>query len=83
MHSGQQRGNDMEIAVFLQEHWYLVTLILGTVMLLGAVRNWNWLCDPAGKPNAHRWGRGSRRVMFFLLGTVLMVVSIWSLVLMG
>ena len=71
----------MGISVFLQEHWYLVTLILGTVMLLGAVRNWNWLCDPAGKPDAHRYGRGSRRAIFFLLGTVLIVVSIWALVL--
>ena len=42
--------------------------------------NWNWLCDPTGKPDSHRYGRGSRRVIFFLLGIVLIVVSIWSLV---
>ena len=42
--------------------------------------NWNWLCDPTGKPDSHRYGRGSRRGIFFLLGIVLIVVSIWSLV---
>ena len=28
----------------------------------------------------YRYGRGSRRVIFFLLGIVLIVVSVWSLV---
>ena len=42
---------------------------------------WNWMCDPTGKLDSHRYGRGSRRVIFFLLGIVLIVVSIWSLVL--
>ena len=40
----------------------------------------NWLCDPTGKPDSHRYGRAPRRVIFFLLGIVLIVVSIWSLV---
>ena len=43
--------------------------------------NWNWLCDPTGKPDSHRYGRGSRRVIFFLLGIVLIVTSIMSWVL--
>ena len=38
--------------------------------------HWNWVT----KPDSHRYGRGSRRVIFFLLGIVLIVVSIWSLV---
>ncbi|BFK87172.1 hypothetical protein I4200191B4_14780 [Pseudoflavonifractor gallinarum] len=42
--------------------------------------NWNWLCVPTEKPDSHRYGRGSRRVIFCLLGIVLSVVSIWSLV---
>ena len=42
---------------------------------------WNWMCDPTGKPDSPRDGRGPRRVIFFLLGIVLIVVSIWSLVL--
>lgn len=73
--------NSEQITVFLQEHWYFVTLVVGMVLLIGAIMNWNWMCDPTGKPDSQRYGRGSRRVIFFLLGIVLLVVSIWSLVL--
>lgn len=68
-----------QITAFLQDHWYFVTLVVGVVLLVGAIMNWNWLCDPTGKPDSHRYGRSSRRVIFFLLGIVLLVVSIWSL----
>ena len=73
--------NSEQITAFLQEHWYLASVIIGVVILIGAIRNWNWLCDPTGKPDSHRYGRGSRRVIFFLLGIVLIVVSIMSWVL--
>ena len=72
--------NSEQITAFLQEHWYLASVIIGVVILIGAIRNWNWLCDPTGKPDSHRYGRGSRRVIFFLLGIVLTVVIVWSLV---
>ena len=58
----------------------LMFLVFGVLLLIGAIMNWNWMCDPTGKPDSHRYGRGSRRVIFFLLGIVLIVVSIWSLV---
>ena len=58
-------------------HGYCVRGWLNSV---GSIRNWNWMCDPTGKPYSHRYGRGSRRVIFFLLGLVLIVVSIMSLV---
>ena len=73
--------NSEQITAFLQEHWYLASVIIGVVILIGAIRNWNWLCDPTGKPDSHRYGRGSRRVIFFLLGVLLIVVSIWEFVL--
>ncbi len=73
--------NSEQITAFLQEHWYFFTLVVGVVLLIGAIMNWNWLCDPTGKPDSHRYGRGSRRAIFFLLGIVLLVVSIWSFVL--
>ena len=66
--------NSEQITAFLQEHWYLASVIIGVVILIGAIRNWNWLCDPTGKPDSHRYGRGSRRVIFFLLGVLLIVV---------
>ncbi|HIT19436.1 MAG TPA: immunity 17 family protein [Candidatus Fimivivens faecavium] len=73
--------NGEQITAFLQEHWNLVSLAVGVVVLIGAILNWNWLCDPAGAPHSHRYGRGSRRVIFFLMGVVLIVVGIWGFVL--
>lgn len=73
--------NSEQITAFLQEHWYIASVIIGVVILIGAIRNWNWLCAPTGKPDSHRYGRGSRRVIFFLLGVLLIVVSIWGFVL--
>ena len=52
-----------QITSFLQEHWYLVALAVGVVMLIGAIINWSWLCAPVGKPNSHRYGRSSRRAL--------------------
>ena len=73
--------NSEQITAFLQEHWYIASVIIGVVILIVAISNWNWLCDPTGKPDSHRYGRGSRRVIFFLLGVLLIVVSIWGFVL--
>ena len=73
--------NSEQITAFLQEHWSWVTLIIGAVLLIGAIMNWNWLCDPTCTRDAHRHSRGYRRVVFFLLGVLLIVVSIWGFVL--
>ena len=70
-----------KITAFFQEHWYFVTLIVGVVILIGSLMNWNWLCDPTGAPHSHRYGRSSRRAIFFLLGVLLIAVSIWGFVL--
>ena len=70
--------NSGQITAFLQEHWYIASVIIGAVILIGAIRNWNWLCDPTSTRDAHRHGR---RVVFFLLGVLLIVVSIWGFVL--
>ena len=53
--------NSGQITAFLQEHWYIASVIIGAVILIGAIRNWNWLCDPTGTRDAHRHGRGYRR----------------------
>ena len=73
--------NSEQITAFLQEHWYIASVLIGAVILIGAIRNWNWLCDPTGAPDSHRYRRGSRRVIFFLLGVLLVVVSVWGFVL--
>lgn len=41
--------NREQTTAFLQEHWCLVTLLVGVAVLIGAILNWNWLCDPTGK----------------------------------
>ena len=69
-----------ELTAFLQEYWCFITLFGGVVILVGAIMNWNWLCDPIGAPHSNRFGRGSQRVIFFLLGVVLIVVSILAFV---
>ena len=33
--------NSEKIMAFLQAHWQFVTLVVGIVLLIGAVRNWN------------------------------------------
>ena len=70
-----------KIMTFLQDHWYIASVFIGAVILIGAIRDWNWLCDPTGTRDAYRHSRGYRRVVFFLLGVLLIVVSIWEFVL--
>lgn len=72
--------NGEQIRAFLQAHWEWVTLIMGIVTVVGSILNWNWMCDPTGAPYSQHYGRGTRRVIFFLLGLLLIVVSIMSLV---
>ena len=45
--------NSEQITAFLQEHWYIASVLIGAVILFGAIRNWNWLCDPTGTRDAH------------------------------
>ncbi len=35
--------NSEQITAFLQENHNAVTLIIGIVLLIGAIMNWNWL----------------------------------------
>lgn len=70
--------NSDQLTAFFQE---LISLIAGIVFLIGAILNWNWMNDPTQKPHANRYSRGERRIIFFLLGLVLIVASIWSLIL--
>ncbi len=71
------------ITTFVQTHWNAILIITGVVLIAGAALNWNWLCDPAGAPQSHRYGRNARRVIFFLGGLVLVVTGVWSMRLAG
>ena len=70
--------NSDQLTAFFRE---LISLIAGIVFLIGAILNWNWMNDPTQTPHANRYSRGERRIIFFLLGIVLIVVSIWSFLL--
>ena len=73
--------NSEQITALLQENCEWITLVFGIILLLGAIMNWNWLCDPTGKPDSQRYGRGTRRGIFFMLGIVLIITSILTLIL--
>ena len=66
-----------KITAFVQEHWNIILIAAGAVLIMGAALNWNWLCDPTGAPQSHRYGRSA------LLGVALVVVGVWSMVLAG
>lgn len=72
-----------KITAFVQEHWNILLIVVGAVLIVGAALNWNWLCNPTGASQSHRYGRSARRVIFFLLGGALVVVGAWSMVLAG
>lgn len=74
--------DDTQITAFLQENWYFVALVVGVVVLVGAIMNWDWLCDPAGKPYTGWFNtRGERRLLFFLVGLLLIITGVWMLTL--
>ena len=59
-----------KIMTFLQEHWYIVSVLIGAVLLIGVIRNWNWLS------RSHRYAgclppwQGYRRAIVLLLGAI-------------
>ena len=53
--------NSEQITAFLQEHWYIATVMIGAMILIGAIRNWNWLCDPTGNELLEVWYYGEQR----------------------
>lgn len=62
---------------FFYSHMYLFTFPIGVLALVGAVLNWNWLCNPSGAPSSY--SRTGRRLRFFLIGACLIVISITQL----
>lgn len=43
---------DKALTDFITEYRDYITLFTGIVLVVGAVKNWNWLCNPVGKPDA-------------------------------
>lgn len=62
---------DKALTDFITEYRDYITLLTGIVLAVGAVKNWNWLCNPVGKPDAHLLSRGMYRLIFGALGLIL------------
>ena len=56
-----------------------LAVTIGVVLVVGAVKNWNWLCSPIGKPDGHRLSRGMYRLIFGALGLILIVCELMVL----
>lgn len=54
----------------------VICLLFGSLCIIGAIRD----CDPTGKPHAPLLTRGLLRAVFLMLGTILVVCSVWLLV---
>lgn len=62
---------DKALTDFITEYRDYITLFTGIVLAVGAVKNWNWLCNPVGKPDAHILSRNMYRLIFGALGLIL------------
>lgn len=67
---------DKALTDFITEYCDYITLFTGIVLVVGAVKNWNWLCNPVGKPDAQLLSRGMYRLIFGALGLILIVCSL-------
>ena len=41
-----------------QNAFDLIWILIGILLVVGLVRDWDWLCDPTGKPHALLMTRG-------------------------
>lgn len=57
----------------------VLCLLAGVLLIIGAWKNWDWLCDPVGKPYNTYLTRGLLRFIFFGCGFVLVVSGAWLL----
>ena len=65
------------IILFLQSRWEIIQIVIGVLCVIGAVRDWDWLCDPTGTRQAQSmFGRGGRRLIFGLCGGLLIVLGV-------
>lgn len=61
------------VIAFLQGYRNEIFFILGLLLLVGAVRNWHWVCDPLGTRVGYIWGRTVYRWLVGGTGILLMV----------
>lgn len=67
--------DEAKLSAFIAEYDDYITILIGLVLIAGSVKNWDWLCDPTGKPDAHLLSRGMYCLIFGALGLILIVCS--------
>lgn len=70
---------DSWLSHFFAENNDVLCLLTGVLLIIGAWKNWNWLCDPVGKPYNTYLTRGLLRLIFCGCGFVLVVSGAWLL----
>ncbi|MCK0533942.1 MULTISPECIES: hypothetical protein [unclassified Anaerobiospirillum] len=68
------------ITRLFSEYRDYIWLLFGLILVVGSVRNWNWLCDPVGKPDYLLLTRGMLRFIFFCLGILLIGCSLYFVI---
>ncbi len=54
--------------------------LIGLLLIIGVVLNWDWLCDPLYTRSMNSiFGRTGRRILFGLLGSIMVLVSVLRL----
>ncbi len=71
---------DKYITQLFTDYNDVIWLLFGFILVFGSVKNWDWLCDPTGKPHAPLMTRGLLRFIFFSLGLLLIGCSFYFLV---
>lgn len=67
--------DEAKLSAFIAEYDDYITILIGLVLIAGSVKNWDWLCDPTGKPDAQLLSRSMYRLIFGALGLILIVCS--------
>lgn len=54
--------------------------LIGLLLIIGVVLDWDWLCDPLYTRSMNSiFGRTGRRILFGLLGSIMVLVSVLRL----
>ena len=59
------------ISVLIKQYSDYIWIAFGVLLIVGAIQNWDWLCDPVGKPDFALKSRTILRIIFFGCGVIL------------
>lgn len=68
---------DAFIERMMQEYSDFFWILFGAILLAGSIKNWDWLCDPVGKPHFPLVTRGILRFIFFWCGLILIFCGVY------